>query len=89
MVSTEQRNEIIRLGALAEDVMANEAFQTAMNQAMNDVFGQFLATQPVEDEERTKMWAVGQAMDGLRNRLNAMVESATVEKRNKAEDESQ
>lgn len=89
MVDIEQRNTILRLGALAEDVMANEAFQAAMNGAMNDVFMKFLATQPDEDEIRTKMWAVGQAMDGLRNRLNAMVESATVEKRNKAEDESQ
>ena len=70
-------------------MIENEAFQTAMNSAMNDVFAQFLATEPVSDDERTKMWAVGQAIDGLRNRLNAMVEGAKVEKRNKAEDESQ
>lgn len=78
---------LIRLGRLADDVLENEAFQHAMNTAMNDVFMRFLASEPDEEDLRFKMWAVGQAMDGLRNRLNAMSQSANVEIRNKAEDE--
>jgi cytochrome c-type biogenesis protein CcmH/NrfF len=83
------RKQTIQLGRLAEDVMDNLAFQAAMNQAMNEAFGKFLATEPQEDDVRFKLWATGQAIDGLKGALDAMVQRAAVEKRNKAEDERQ
>ena len=86
MVDEARRAEMIRIGRLAEDVLENDAFVHAMNIAMNGIFSDFLATSAGEEEVRERLWATGQAMDRLRNSLDALVQNGTAESRNKAED---
>lgn len=80
---------MIVLGKQARDVLENDAFQHAMNLAMNQIFSDFLATHAEDPEHREKLWATGQAMDRLRNSLEALVQNGTAEARNKAEDAKQ
>jgi len=88
LVDEGKRAEIIRTGKLAKDVLSNEAFQYAMNLAMNSIFSDFLATSAEEAEVRERLWATGQAMDRLRGSLDALVQNGAVEERNKSEDEN-
>lgn len=88
MGNLDERAETIRIGNLAKDVIENEAFQSAMNHSMNDLFMRFLASNPEDDELRTKIWAVGQSLDAMKNRLTFMVESGRMEQDNKSYDDN-
>lgn len=88
MGSLDERAETIRIGNLAKDVLENEALQLAFNGAANDMFMKFLATHADEDDIRTKIWATGQSLDAIRNRLSVMVENGLMEKDNKSYDDN-
>ena len=84
-----QRETTIRLGRKARDVLASEAFQSAMDEIMWDLHAQFLSTTAEDAVTRERLWATGQAMSSIKNKLDSFVEVGKVEERNKALDAEQ
>lgn len=78
------REEVIRIGRLARDVKANEAYEYAVSLVVNELFGKFLATDPDGAVDREKLWAEGQAVDAINRKLDALISSGDLEQSNKS-----
>jgi len=85
----QEREHLIVLGKQARDVMENAAFKTAVEQVMWDLQAQFLSTNAEEASTRERIWATGQALSAVRNKLDQLVQTGHVEERNKALDAEQ
>lgn len=84
----QKREESIRLGKLAKDVVENEAFQASMDLTLNQLFAEFISSSSEEQVVREKLWATAQAVDRIKNTLLAMMRSGALDEQNRNIDRS-
>lgn len=89
MDKDQAREHAIILGKQARDVLANDAFKEAIDQIMWDLHAQFLSSNADEAVQRERIWAIGQSLSAVKNKLEALVENGRMEESNKAYDAKQ
>lgn len=84
----DKRRECILRGKEANDILSNDTFCIAMDQVMNGLFANFIASTGENEKGREKIWAVGQGLQEITRVLEAYRDSGKVESENKKHDES-
>lgn len=80
------QDQTILRGRLAEDLLDNQLLEDAFEEITLNTFTTFMGTDSNADDERTKLWAIGQALVQLKGVLDAYVGEAQVEKHNREYD---
>lgn len=83
----DNREEIIRLGVGARALLKDDTLNYVFDSVLHEQFALFMSTEPLQSDEREKIWATMQSMDLVRRKLEALVQSGNMEERNKAHDE--
>jgi len=84
----QERAEIISRGNAAKVLLDNHLLNEVFDELMQSTFQSFLGAQSTSDDERTKLWSIGQALNLIKSKLNGAVEDAKIEETNKKQDES-
>jgi hypothetical protein len=74
--------ELIDRGRAARRLLEDEMILTLFDDLTDDMFTHFMATSATEDNERTKLWAMCQAMGKIKTRLDGYIEVGKLEERN-------
>jgi len=73
MIDVQQR------GRAAAELLRNDTLIEAMDEIAEDVFAQFLSTGVSTPETRESVWAIGQALQCLKQKLDAYIDNGKME----------
>lgn len=81
------RDSKIRRGNEAKLLLENETLLAVFEETLQRTFDSFLASTSQSDDERLKLWSIGQALMLIKAKLDGYVDDATIERVNKEHDE--